>query len=159
MIALKLNMAPARRALPADKRRQARTPARARRTRGAGIGWVLIAFVLLGVLGLAYVAETATATQASYQIGALKAEQNQLLAEQQQIRYQISLQSSAGRIDADASRLGMVRSAAWQYVAGSTSPVALTRTEPGTDNRETRSLMDQLAIALGRPTVAEARGR
>ena len=61
------------------------------------------------LMALAYVAETAMATQASYQIAGLKAQQSQLMAQQQQIRYQISIQTSAGRLDGEAIQLGMVR--------------------------------------------------
>ena len=69
------------------------------------------------------------------------------------------MQSSVGRLDADANKLGLVRATAWQYLQGSISPVALSRTEPGADGTESRSLVDQLAVALGRPTTVEARGR
>jgi hypothetical protein len=113
----------------------------------------------VSVFGVAYVAETAAATQASYQIATLKQEQSDMRAQQQQIRYQISLATSAGQIDGDAAKLGMVRSSQWQYLPGSTSPVAMARTDPQTSGNAGRSWFDQLALALGRPTEAQAKGR
>ena len=160
MIALKLNTPHARRALPQTSRKADARPApRARRQKSAGYLWALIAIVSVSALALAYVAETALATQASYQISTLKAQQQQLLQAQQDTIYQISLQTSAARIDAQAATLGMVPTQRWQYLPGSAGPVALSRTEPDTAPPGARSFADRLALALGGPTVAEARGR
>jgi hypothetical protein len=133
--------------------------ARARRAHGAGIRWIVLWIALLSVFALAYVAETAAATQASYQISNLKQRQAELLAQQQQTRFQISLATSAGQIDGDAAKLGMVRSSQWQYLPGSNSPVALARADPQTNANPNRSWFDQLAVVLGRPTEAQAKGR
>jgi hypothetical protein len=113
----------------------------------------------VSVFGVAYVAETAAATQASYQIATLKQQQSEIRAQQQQIRYQISLSTSAGQIDGDAVRLGMVRSSQWQYLPGSTSPVALAKPETPSNGNANKSWLDQLALAVGRPTEAQAKGR
>jgi len=155
MIALKLNSVPARRALTPDVRPPARVPLRARRGTRAGFGKALLTIGSVCTLALTYVAESATATQASVRINQLKAQQAQLLAAQQQIRYQISVAQSAGRLDQDANKLGLVAPAQWQYVPGATSPVALSKGEPA-QSEESRSWVDQLAIALGRPAEAEA---
>ncbi len=136
----------------------ARRAARVRRAHGAGFRWILLSIGLLSIFGVAYVAETAAATQASYQIGALKLKQAHLQAEQQQIRYQISLATSAGKIDGDAARVGLVRSSQWQYLPGSSSPVALARPAPQTTGSTDRSWLEQLALAFGRPTEAQAKG-
>jgi hypothetical protein len=145
--------------------RKARTSAgsgrsvRVRRTQPATFKWVVVWIATVSVFGIAYVAETAAATQASYQIATLKQQQADMRAQQQQIRYRISLATSAGQIDGDAAKLGMVRSSQWQYLPGSTSPVALARPDaPGSGNPN-RSWLDQLALALGRPTEAQAKGR
>ena len=114
---------------------------------------------MLSIFGIAYVSETAAATQSSYQIGNLKLKQARLEAEQQQIRYQISLATSAGKIDGDAARVGMVRSSQWQYLPGSSSPVALAKPDSPTNAVPSRSWLDQLALVLGRPTEAQAKGR
>ena len=130
--------------------------ARARRAHSAGFRWIVLWIVTVSVFGIAYVAETAAATQASYQIATLKQQQSDLHVQQQQSRYQISLATSAGQIDGDAAKLGMVRSNQWQYLPGSTSPVALARPEPQTNANPNRSWLDQLALVLGRPTEAQA---
>ena len=133
--------------------------ARARRAHGTGFRWIVLWIALLSVFGLAYVAETAAATQASYQISNLKHRQAELVAEQQRTRFQISLATSAGQIDGDAAKLGMVRSNQWQYLPGSSSPVALAKPDPQTNANPGRSWLDQLALVLGRPTEAQAKGR
>lgn len=167
MIALRINQTRTRPALrPASvakglvprTAKRARTVARVRRAQGAGFGWILLAIGLLSIFGIAYVSETAAATQASYQISNLKLKQASLQAEQQRIRYQITVATSAGKIDGDAAKLGMVRSSQWQYLPGSSSPVALARPAPPTGGNSSRSWLEQLALALGRPTEAQAKG-
>lgn len=133
--------------------------ARVRRARPATFKWIVLWIGTVSVFGIAYVAETAASTQASYQIGTLKQQQSDMLGQQQQIRYQISLATSAGQIDGDAAKLGMVRSSQWQYLPGSTSPVALAKPDPQSNGNANRSWLDQLALALGRPTEAQAKGR
>jgi hypothetical protein len=136
----------------------ARRAVRVRRPQSTGFRWILVSIGLLSIFGIAYVAETAAATQASYQIGTLKTRQAELQAQQQQIRYQISLATSAGKIDGDAARVGMVRSSQWQYLPGSSSPVALARPAPPAGANPNRSWLERLALALGRPTDAQAKG-
>jgi hypothetical protein len=133
--------------------------ARVRRAHTAGFRWIALWIALLSVFALAYVAETAAATQASYQIANLKQHQSLLQAQQQQTRFQISLATSAGQIDGDAAKLGMVRSSQWQYLPGSSSPVALAKPDSPTNAVPSRSWLDQLALVLGRPTEAQAKGR
>jgi hypothetical protein len=133
--------------------------ARARRAEVKGFRWVIGLLVVVCAAAVAYVSETATATQASYQINQLKAEQGQLKAQQQQVRYLISQASSAGALDSDASKLGMVRAPAWQYLPGSQDPVALARTDPTREDQPRLTWVDHLALALGRPTTAQARDR
>jgi len=168
MIALRINQTGSRPALrPASRAKGlvpraasgARRAARARRVRGAGFRWIFLSIGLLSIFGIAYVSETAAATQSSYQIGNLKLKQARLEAEQQQIRYQITVATSAGRIDGDAAQLGMVRSNQWQYLPGSSSPVALARPAPQTGGGSNRSWLEQLALVLGRPTEAQAKGQ
>jgi len=163
MIAVKTNNLPARRALSqgteAPARARARASSPARRRERPRFGAALVALGAVVALALAYVGETAAATQSSYQISGLKAQQAALLAQQQQIRYQISLQTSAGRLDGEANVMGMVRPTAWKYVAAGSARVALLHTEPDSTPAETRSLFDSVAAALGEPTTAEARGR
>jgi hypothetical protein len=115
--------------------------------------------VLCG-LALVYVTETADATRASYEIGALKAQQQQLLDQQEQVRYRISLAASAGRLDAEAQRDGLQVTPATHYLAAAMSPLALAPREP--TSAGPRSLLDTLALVLqsaGHPVDAEAAGR
>jgi hypothetical protein len=161
MIALRLSNAPARRALGPDSRvKRSRALARVRRPRAtASLTAVLLGILLLAIFGLLYVAETAGATQASYQIGKLKTQQQQLVAQQQQIRYQISMQTSAGRLDGAASRMGMVPQGQIQYLAGSNNPVALAGPQQAAPGQPRGSWLQQLATILGRPTEAQAKGQ
>jgi len=160
MIALNLNTNPARRALGPDPRNRARLAGRARRQPGTPLyRWFALLAVLVGLFAVSYVAETAQATQASYQIDQLKAQAARLSNDQRQIRYDIAAHSSAVQWDGDASRLGLVRSNQWQYVAGGTSPVALAHAEPSVATAAPAGFFDRLAVALGRPTEAQARGR
>lgn len=160
MIALNLHTAPARRALRPDPRTKARPVARARRATGTPLyRWVAFLGFVVAVFAVSYVAMTAQATQASYRIGQLKEQQNQLLSAQRQIRYDIASHSSAVQWDSDAARLGLSRSSQWSYISGSQSPVALARPEPSAPAPTNSSFFDRLAIALGRPTEAQAKGR
>ena len=160
MIALNLHSTPARRALRPDNRAKGRPVARARRASGTPLfRWVAVLGVLVAVFAVSYVAITAQATQASYRIGQLKHRQNQLLSVQRQIRYDISAKSSAVKWDGDAVRLGLSRSSSWSYISGSQSPVALARPEPAAPAPTNASFLDRLAIALGSPTEAQAKGR
>ena len=160
MIALNLNTNPARRALGPDPRTKARATARARRQMGTPLyRWFALLAVLVAVFAISYVAETAQATQASYTIDQLKAQQDRLRNDQRQIRYDIAARSSAVQWDGDAGRLGLVRSSTWQYVAGTQSPVALAHPDPSVSAPSTPGFVDRLAIALGRPTDAQAKSR
>ena len=167
MIALRMNTAPGRQLGPSSMAGAGKPSAksvpgrssRVRRNRPATFRWIVLWIFMVSIFAIAYVAETAAATQASYQIANLKQEQADLMAQQQQIRYQISMATSAGQIDGDAARLGMVRTNQWQYLPGSTSPVALARPDNNGSSGAGRSWLDQLALALGRPTEAQAKGR
>jgi len=161
MIALRLNNAPARRALSPDKRvKRSRSLARVRRRRAtASLGAVLLGILLVGGFGLSYVAETASATQASYQIAKLTTDQQGLIAQQQQIRYQISLQTSAGRLDGDAGKMGMVPQGQIQYLPSSRNPVALAGPQEAAPSAPRGSWLQQLAAILGSPTEAQAKGQ
>ncbi|MEA2682694.1 MAG: hypothetical protein QOK05_1022 [Chloroflexota bacterium] len=160
MIALNLNTRPARRALAPDTRTRVRPAVRARRAAGTPLyRWVILLGILVAIFAIAFVAETAQATQASYQIGQLNAEHNRLLAQQGQIQMEISRASSAVSFDGDAGKLGLVRSSQWQYLPGGQSPVALARQEPAAPAQANPSFFDRLAVALGRPTEAQAKGR
>jgi hypothetical protein len=75
-----------------------------------GLGAVLIC--LLFYLGLA-----AQITQASYDIARLQDQQRQLLAEQDQLRYQEVTQHSPAQVQQGASKSGMGRATPTKYVS------------------------------------------
>jgi hypothetical protein len=82
------------------------------------------AMVLISA-ALLLVAQSAAATQASYQINALKDRQARLLAEQDQLQSELAQVRAPSRVAAMAQNLGMGQPARWQYVPGSASPIAL----------------------------------
>ncbi|MFN2463625.1 MAG: hypothetical protein ABR573_06965 [Candidatus Dormibacteria bacterium] len=134
--------------------------ARARRQPGTPLyRWFAFLAVLVAIFAISYVAETAQSTQAGYQIDQLKAQQDRLRSDQHQVKYDIAARSSAVQWDGDASRLGLVRTNQWQYIAGTQSPVALAHPDPAQVAPANPGFMDRLAVALGRPAEAQARGR
>ncbi|HYM49641.1 MAG TPA: hypothetical protein VET65_03610 [Candidatus Limnocylindrales bacterium] len=80
---------------------------------------------MLIAAALLLVAQSASATQASYQINALKDRQAHLLAEQDQLQSQLAQIRAPSRVASVALTLGMGQPARWQYVTGSPSPIAL----------------------------------
>jgi hypothetical protein len=84
-----------------------------------GLGAVLIA--VLFYLGLA-----AEITQSSYDIARLQAQQSQLLAEQDQLRYQEVTMHAPAQVQQQAAQGGMQRAVPSGYVSG--QPVAIDLT-------------------------------
>lgn len=133
----------ARRRLSPSGAQHAPAPRRRRRTRGfvqvasstaaerlhlssfghayLGLGAVLIA--VLFYLGLA-----AQITQSSYDIARLQSQQSQLLAEQDQLRYQEVTLHAPAQVQQQASQSGMQRNVPSGYVAG--RPLAIDLTAP-----------------------------
>lgn len=99
---------------------------RARRRRGGP----RTPFPLLPVIGIcvgigvAYVSETAHATQATYEMSALQAQQAQLLAQDQRVSDSLDRLESSARIAAAAQQLGMRPASRWAYVTAAQAPVA-----------------------------------
>jgi hypothetical protein len=133
----------ARRRLSTEGAQHAPAPRRRRRTRGfvqvasstaaerlhlssfghayLGLGAVLIA--VLFYLGLA-----AQITQSSYDIARLQSQQSQLIAEQDQLRYQEVTLHAPAQVQQQAAQSGMQRNVPTGYVAG--QPVAIDLTAP-----------------------------
>lgn len=86
-----------------------------------GLGAVLIA--VLFYLGLG-----AQITQSSYDIARLQAQQSQLIAEQDQLRYQEVTLHAPAQVQQQAAQSGMQRNVPAGYVAG--QPVAIDLTSP-----------------------------
>lgn len=77
-----------------------------------GVGRDLAVFVILGALLAGYAFTRVEGTLAGYRIGALHAEEAELLREQQALKIELATRRAAGRIEQDArTRLGMVEPA------------------------------------------------
>jgi hypothetical protein len=85
-----------------------------------GVGAVLIA--VLFYLGLA-----AQITQSSYDITRLQEQQRQLLAEQDQLRYQEVTLHAPAQVQQQAAQSGMQRVVPWGYVPGQAVAIDLTK--------------------------------
>lgn len=77
-----------------------------------GVGRDLAVFVTLGALLAGYAFTRVEGTLAGYRIGALHAEEAELLREQQALKIELATRRAAGRIEQDArTRLGMIEPA------------------------------------------------
>ena len=100
-------------------------PSRARRSRGRPSISPLVGALSLVAAALLLVAQSAAATQASYQITTLKQERARLSAEHDQLQSQIAADRAANRVATAAQQLGMSHPGRWQYAIGADSPIAL----------------------------------
>lgn len=92
------------------------TGALSRKLRLGNLGRLYLAGGVVIVLLILYVSLAAQVTQTSYEITRLKAQQSDLLAQQEQLRYtEVNLQAP-GQVQQDASKAGMQRGAAARYV-------------------------------------------
>src|ERR1700736_3411725 len=98
-------------------------PSRARRSRGRPSISPLVGAVSLIAAALLLVAQSAAATQASYQIATLKQEQARLSGEHDQLLAQLAGDRAANRVATAAQQLGLSHPSRWQYVHGTGSPV------------------------------------
>ena len=127
-------------------------PSRARRSRGRLLSSPLLAATAVVGAALLLVAQSAAATQASYQITALKQEQARLLAEQDQLQAQLAQAQAPSRVAAAAQTLGLGQPAHWQYLHQSPSPIALAPATPASDRTTAvRGVLAVLATLLGAP--------
>jgi len=84
-----------------------------------------VAAVSLIAAALLLVAQSAAATQASYQIATLKQEQAHLTAEHDQLLAQLAGDRAANRVATAAQQLGLSHPGRWQYLHATSSPIAL----------------------------------
>ena len=101
-------------------------------------------------IGLAYVSQTAQATQANYDQTSLIQQQQQLTLEDQQLGSQLSELSASARIIESAQRLGMVTGGTWAYAV---APAAQVATPPATElaapsTQSGTSILGQFGSAL-----------
>src|SRR5256885_7810303 len=109
-------------------------PSRARRSRGRPSISPLVAAVSLIAAALLLVAQSAAATQASYQIATLKQEQARLAAEHDQLLAQLAGDRAANRVATPAQQLGLSHPNRWQYLhaTGAPIPPGPRPSDPGT---------------------------
>jgi hypothetical protein len=85
-------------------------------------------YALVGAVlaaALLYLVQAAGATQASYEIGRLHDQQQALMAEQQNLKYQEASSKSPSQIDAEAAKANLTRPQPYRYVQYRDSGVAL----------------------------------
>ena len=99
-------------------------PSRARRSRGRASISPLVGAVSLIAAALLLVAQSAAATQASYQIATLKQEQARLSAEHDQLLAQLAGDRAANRVATAAQQLGLTHPSRWQYIHATGAPIA-----------------------------------
>lgn len=123
----------------------ARVPVRqARLAALCAAGAAVLAGLILNVV------QAAQVTQASYDIGRLRAQQADLVAEQNQLRYKVVSLRAPGRVQEQAARAGLQRPIPTQYV-GYTDPGfdVFARLEAAPP--EAPSLWDRALAAVGSP--------
>jgi transposase len=128
-------------------------PSRARRSRGRPSISPLVGAAALVTGALLLVAQSAAATQASYQIATLKQEQARLTATHDQLQSQLAADQAANRVATAAQQLGMTHPSRWQYIHGAGSPIALGP-GPSESGRAgvVSGVLAVLGAVIGRPT-------
>ena len=102
--------------------------------------------LVLGAI-LIYLALAAEVTQASYQIAQLQDQQRQLLAEQDQLRYQEVTLHAPAQVEQQAAQTGMQRVPPTNYV--SSAPVAIDLQAPvGAPPTDSTPLWERAVAAL-----------
>jgi hypothetical protein len=152
----------ARRRLSPSGVKHAPAPRRRRRTRGFvqvasataaerlhlssfGHAYLGLGALLIGVLF--YLGVAAQITQSSYDIARLQAQQSQLLAEQDQLRYQEVTLHAPAQVQQQAAQSGMQRVVPSGYVSG--QPVAIDLTAPvGANAGDTTPLWARAVAAV-----------
>jgi cell division protein FtsL len=135
-------------------------PSRARRSRGRSSISPLVAAVSLIAAALLLVAQSAAATQASYQISTLKQEQARLSAEHDQLLAQLAADRAANRVAIAAQQLGLSHPSRWQYVHAADSPIALgPRPKPEGRTGVWDGVIAVIGAITGRPLAANSTSR
>jgi hypothetical protein len=130
-------------------------PSRARRSRGRPSISPLVGAMSLIAAALLLVAQSAAATQASYQIATLKQEQARLSAEHDQLQAQLAGDRAANRVANAAQQLGLSHPNRWQYLGAARSPIALGPRPSGQGrNGIWGNVLAVLGAVIGRPLDA-----
>ena len=127
-------------------------PARRTRLRRGGPRTPLPLLPLIAAIagvGVAYVSQSAHATQATYQAAALSQQNQQLQGQNAELGGELARLQSAERIVAAAQKLGMRPAGHWSYVDVQLKPVVTT---PGTQvatQQTTGDPLQQFVAAIG----------
>jgi len=119
--------------------------------------------LLAGVVAvtLLYLVQAAGATQASYEIGRLQDQQQSLLAEQENLKYQEATVNSPAQVAAAAAQADLTRPQPYRFVQLQDSGVALDSPPPAAPDQS--PLWQRALAAIGRGvtdgTDAMAAGR
>lgn len=118
---------------PVDLPVEASLPSRARLRRGGPrTPLPLLPLIAVGTgIAIAYVAQTAHVTQASYEATQLEAQQSQLRQQDSLLGEELDQLTAASRIDAAAQHLGLRPPAAWAYVPAPTGTTVDVPPAPG----------------------------
>ena len=103
-------------------------------------------------IGVAYVSQSAHATQASYQASSLAATQQQLIAQNRQLGDELARLQSSERIVAAAQRLGMRPADRWAYVVSTPEQVLPASPAPqvaGSGGNALQQLLGDLSGTAG----------
>jgi hypothetical protein len=110
-----------------------------------GHAYLGLGAVVIGVLF--YLALAAQITQSSYEIARLQAQQSQLLAEEDQLRYQEVTQHAPAQVEQSASQSGMQLKAPNKYVVS--QPVAIDLQAPiGASPSDSTPLWQRMVAAV-----------
>ncbi|MGH7903503.1 MAG: hypothetical protein ACREPA_05155 [Candidatus Dormibacteraceae bacterium] len=115
------------------------------RLRVGAFGRVYVAAAVILLCLIVYLFQVAQVTKASYDIAQLRGRQAQLLAEQEQLRYQEANLTAPARIQQEAVAAGMQRTMPSQYVAY--QPVQVDVAAPPSQVRPDRTPLWQQAVA------------
>lgn len=121
--------------------------------------YLLIGAVLTGVL--LYLGQAAGATQASYEIGRLQGQSQELAAEQDHLRYEEASIKSPARIQAEAAQAALVRPQPYKYVQYQDAGISLDTPPPAPP--DTSPMWERALASVGKhvigPQDALAAGR
>ncbi len=92
-----------------------------------GFAGAYLAVLLLALVAITYLMQVAKATATSYAIGAARAQQQQLVAEQQQLKYEEARMETPVLVQQRADHMGMVVATHWNYVRVLPLPVNLLK--------------------------------
>jgi hypothetical protein len=137
-------------------------PARRSRLRRGGPRTPLPLLPLIAALagvGVAYVSQSAHATQATYQAGALAQQSQKLVAQNAELGDQLGQLQSAERIVAAAQTLGMRPAARWTYLDTPLKPVVGLATPQLTTTQQTSDPLQQFVATVGGAIGLQDRGQ